>query len=65
MEPTDDAFRAALVAQVDADLAALDVALRRLDEGTAFRCEACSGVITDARLDADPLAITCGSCDAG
>lgn len=45
--------------QVEAELADVEQALRRLDEGSYGTCEVCGGPITDARLEAHPAARVC------
>jgi RNA polymerase-binding transcription factor len=45
-------------------LAAIDEALRRLDEGRYGHCERCGKPIDPARLTARPSAATCLSCAA-
>jgi DnaK suppressor protein len=44
---------------VTADLAGVEAALVRLDDGTYGRCLACDGPIDDASLAADPTQATC------
>lgn len=48
-----------ILEQVEAELADVDRALRRLDEGTYGRCEACGNPIGDDRLEAMPAARFC------
>ena len=48
-----------IIEQVEAELADVEHALRRLDEGTYGICEACGRPIGDARLDAMPAARLC------
>jgi len=48
-----------ILEQVEAELADVEHALRRLDEGTYGVCEACGKAIGDARLDAMPAARLC------
>ena len=48
-----------IIEQVEAELADVEHALRRLDEGTYGLCEACGQPIGDARLDAIPAARLC------
>ncbi len=50
---------AADLADVEADLAGVEAALRRLDDGTYGRCEVCGGPVDDADLAARPTATTC------
>ena len=45
--------------QVEADLADIEHALRRLDDGTYGTCEACGKPIGDERLEAMPAARFC------
>jgi RNA polymerase-binding transcription factor DksA len=48
-----------ILEQVEAELADVEVALRRLDDGTYGTCEACGRVIGDSRLEAKPEARLC------
>ena len=48
-----------ILEQVEAELADVDHALRRLDDGTYGTCEACGGPIGDDRLEAMPAARFC------
>jgi RNA polymerase-binding transcription factor DksA len=48
-----------ILEQVEAELADVERALRRLDEGTYGSCEACGGAIGDDRLEALPAARFC------
>jgi RNA polymerase-binding transcription factor DksA len=48
-----------ILEQVDAELADIEHALARLDDGTYGRCEACGEAIDDARLEALPAARFC------
>jgi DnaK suppressor protein len=48
-----------ILEQVAAELHDVELALRRLDDGTYGRCEACGKPIDDARLDARPAARLC------
>jgi RNA polymerase-binding transcription factor DksA len=52
----------ALLDQGRDDLAALELALQRLTEGSASRCEGCGGPITIERLMALPSVRTCIAC---
>jgi len=60
---TDDAFERekefSVLDQVAAELAEVDRALERLDEGTYGRCDACGEPIADERLAAQPAARLC------
>ncbi len=55
---------AALLRQARDHLAQLDLASRRLDEGSYGRCERCREAIAPARLLAQPIARTCVRCAA-
>jgi RNA polymerase-binding transcription factor DksA len=48
-----------ILEQVEAELAAVDRALERLDRGTYGRCDACGEPIADERLAAEPAARFC------
>ena len=48
-----------ILEQVEAELADVDRALRRLDDGTYGTCEACGSAIGDDRLAAMPAARFC------
>jgi DnaK suppressor protein len=48
-----------ILEQVEAELADVDRALRRLDDGTYGVCEACGDPISDERLEAMPAARFC------
>ena len=50
---------AALLDQVNADLGAVDEALRRLDDGTYGMCEACGAPIDPQMLAGNPLQTLC------
>ena len=50
-----------ILEQVEAELADVDRALRRLDDGTYGTCEACGRPIGDERLEAMPAARFCVS----
>lgn len=43
-------------------LAQIDLALKKMDEGSYGRCEACEGEIAPARLRAHPFAVRCTRC---
>ncbi len=53
---------ASLLHQARSRLDDLDVAARRLADGTYGRCERCDQPIPDERLDARPTAATCIAC---
>lgn len=48
-----------ILGQVEAELADVDRALERLDQGTYGRCDACHEPIADERLAAQPAARFC------
>jgi DnaK suppressor protein len=48
-----------ILEQVEAELADIEHALARLDDGTYGRCDVCGAVIDDARLEALPAARFC------
>lgn len=51
-----------LLAQAEADVAALDDALTRLDAGAYGRCVACGAAIAAERLAAQPTTEVCVDC---
>jgi RNA polymerase-binding transcription factor DksA len=53
---------AALLARGRQDLVELDDALKRLDDGTYARCEACEAPIPAGRLEIRPAATRCVGC---
>src|ERR1700690_3324658 len=55
---------AALLAQAQAHLSAIDAALRKFDAGTYEICDTCGGQIGAERLAARPAALTCIRCAA-
>jgi RNA polymerase-binding transcription factor DksA len=50
---------AALLDQVNADLGAVDEALRRLDDGSYGSCQVCGAHLDAKRLEEDPLLVLC------
>jgi len=52
-----------ILEQVDAELADVERALRRLDDGTYGVCEACGEPISPARLESSPAARLCAHDD--
>ena len=48
-----------ILAKVESELADVERALARLDEGSYGTCEACGAVIDDARLEAEPGTAFC------
>src|SRR5438105_7293655 len=54
----------ALTANVDGQLAQIEEALSRLDEGSYGTCQRCGKAITEARLEALPFATLCIDCQA-
>jgi DnaK suppressor protein len=53
---------AALLAAAEVRLGELQMAARRLDEGTYGRCEVCGRAIDDGRLEALPTTTSCIVC---
>lgn len=53
---------AALLEQARAHVAAVEVALERLDEGSYGRCVSCGKEISAERLEARPVSTTCIAC---
>lgn len=53
---------AALLDSARTRLAALDLAIRRVEGGEYGRCEVCGRAIPDERLEAIPTASTCVAC---
>ena len=51
-----------ILTQVEADLAGVERAMARLDDGTYDTCEVCGGPIGDDRLEAAPFAVRCATC---
>jgi RNA polymerase-binding transcription factor DksA len=54
-----------LLDEISADLAEVQAALDRLDDGAYGRCERCGGVIDAAELEASPTARFCAAHDEG
>ena len=54
--PDDDILR---LEAIEADLAGVDAALRRLDEGSYGACEVCGAPLNGEVLERDPLADRC------
>ena len=54
--PDDDILR---LEAIEADLAGVDAALRRLDEGSYGACEVCGAALNREVLERDPLAERC------
>ncbi len=50
---------AALLDQVNADLGAVDEALRRLDDGSYGTCQVCGAQLDAKALEEDPLLMLC------
>lgn len=48
---------------IEAELAGVDAALQRLDDGTYGSCTACGTAIDDDTLAADPTATLCATCN--
>ena len=66
-EPPPDLDRLAadlaVLAEIDDELGALDVALRRLDDGSSWTCEACGEPIDEVTLAGAPLGRRCRRCE--
>lgn len=63
-EPAEDPVAAearALLAEIEADLAAVSAALDRLEAGGYGTCEICGAPIADEALAADPGASRCSA----
>jgi len=58
----DDEMGFALADRRAGMLAQIDLALKKMDEGTYGRCELCDEEITPARLRAHPFAVRCTRC---
>jgi DnaK suppressor protein len=52
----------ALVGTLSETLQDINAALSKIDAGTYGRCESCGGEITEARLEAMPMARLCITC---
>lgn len=52
----------ALATTLAENLREVEAALARLDDGTYGQCSSCQGQISDARLEAMPMATTCIDC---
>jgi DnaK suppressor protein len=59
---TDDEMEFAVADRRAGMLAQVDLALKKMDEGTYGRCEACDEPIHPMRLRAHPFAIRCTRC---
>jgi DnaK suppressor protein len=58
----NDTVLEAIQTSAEGELAQIDIALRRIDEGCYERCALCGGQIAQARLQAVPYATTCVAC---
>lgn len=58
----DDELRFAVADRRAGMLAQIDLALKKMDEGTYGRCEVCEEEIKPARLRAHPFAVRCTRC---
>jgi RNA polymerase-binding transcription factor DksA len=56
VSPADDARR---LDEIDTELAAVDAALRRLDDGTYGSCQVCGTPLSEDTLENDPLTTRC------
>lgn len=54
----------ALIDKARERLAAVDMALARMDDGSYGRCADCGGEIPEARLEARPMSVLCVDCAA-
>jgi RNA polymerase-binding transcription factor DksA len=65
MEPEIEvaALDVAVLDEIETELADVEHALQRLEDGTYATCERCSGVIDAARLEQFPVARWCAACD--
>jgi RNA polymerase-binding transcription factor DksA len=61
--PVDHEAYLAILEQAEVELADVEHALKRLDEGTYGVCEACGGAISAERLEAVPAARLCATDD--
>jgi DnaK suppressor protein len=62
--PVDHEAYLVILEQAEVDLADVERALKRLDEGTYGVCEACGGAISAERLEAVPAARLCATDDS-
>lgn len=62
--PSAHREHADLLLAAEAELAAINDALRRLDDESYGRCSACGEPIAELVLETDPLTTTCPSCAA-
>jgi len=58
----NDEVLSAIEAAARAELAHIDAALERMDEGVFGICESCAQPIEPQRLEAVPYAVRCGRC---
>ena len=61
--PVDHEAYLVILEQAEVELADVEHALKRLDEGTYGFCEACGGAISASRLEAVPAARLCATDD--
>jgi RNA polymerase-binding transcription factor len=54
--------RAGVLDAIEAELAAVELALARLDAGTYDTCEACGATLSDEVLATAPTSRLCGHC---
>jgi len=64
VDRTDADARAARLADIEAELAGIETALGRLDDGTYGRCSGCDATLDDAWLEQHPATTTCPGCSA-
>lgn len=63
MESEIDVVDVAVLEEIETELADVEHALQRLEDGTYATCERCSGVIDAARREQFPVSRRCGACD--
>lgn len=61
----DEDLDLAVLDDLERELGDVDVALRRLDDGTYGTCEVCGETISEARLEASPATRLCRDDHAG
>ena len=62
MSPDEILAQQAVLTRVEADLAGVERAMARLDDGSYEQCEVCGGPIGDDRLSAAPFETRCYTC---
>lgn len=61
----DEDLDLAVLDELERELGDVDVALRRLDDGSYGTCEVCGDAISEARLEASPATRLCREDHAG